>query len=36
MELKDLIAQYPVVADLAAERETMWVNPEYGDVASCR
>lgn len=33
MELKDLIAQYPVVADLAAERETMWVNPEYGDVA---
>ncbi len=33
MDVKKLIAQYPIVADLAAERETLWVNPDYGEDA---
>ncbi|WP_262315450.1 D-serine ammonia-lyase [Lacticaseibacillus parakribbianus] len=30
MNLEQLIQTAPVVADLAAQRETLWVNPDYG------
>lgn len=33
MNVAELAAKYPVVADLAAEKETLWLNPDYGEDA---
>ncbi len=33
MEIETLKEKYPVVSDLAAEKETFWVNPDYGQQA---
>lgn len=30
MDLAELSAKYPIVKDLAAEKETFWLNPDYG------
>lgn len=33
MDVAALSAKYPLVADLQAEKETLWINPDYGQKA---